>query len=389
MRRRFEPAGGGEGRRPPRRRRRRADDRGARLVRRARVHDHAGLSAGAAPGAAACPPGSARRAPRRACSSSASAGPRRARGCCRASRAREWGGVVLEPGNGESPQQVADARRPDPRAAADAGHEVPLFAASQLGGDLDAVPVGAPLQSQLRDAATARATALAVAKALHPLGIRMVLGPDADIGFAGGPWDGVAYSDDPAAVAAMSTAAVAGYKDGEVAAGARALPRRGRGVRRPGGGGRDRRPLAGRPGGPRLQAVPGAGEPRAGHPAVVGDLRRLRRRHARDAAARRRRAPARRVAVRRRDRLRRPRRRVAGRRRAGEPAGRGRAEGGRRPAVGAGRRRRPGRRVARGDAGDARPATCRRRASPRPWRAWTRCGRSTACAERVNGDNGR
>lgn len=132
-------------------------------------------------------------------------------------RAREWGGVVLEPGNGESPQQVADLVGEIRRAAVGAGHEPPLFAASQLGGDLDAVPVGAALQSQVRDAATARATALAVAKALHPLGIRMVLGPDADIGFAGGPWEGVAYSDDPAAVASLSTAAVAGYKDGEVA----------------------------------------------------------------------------------------------------------------------------------------------------------------------------
>jgi beta-N-acetylhexosaminidase len=133
-------------------------------------------------------------------------------------RKREWGGVVLEPGNGASPQQVADLLGAIRRAAVDAGHEAPLFAASQLGGDLDAVPVGAPLQSQLRDAATTRATALAVAKALHPLGIRMVLGPDADVGFAGGPWEGVAYSDDPATVAALAGAAVSGYKDGEVAA---------------------------------------------------------------------------------------------------------------------------------------------------------------------------
>jgi beta-N-acetylhexosaminidase len=133
-------------------------------------------------------------------------------------RQREWGGVVLQPGNGASPQQVADLLGEIRRAAVSAGHEAPLFAASQLGGELDAVPVGAPLQPQLRDAGTARATAQAVAKALHPLGIRMILGPDADIGFAGGPWDGVAYSDDPATVAAMSTAAVAGYKDGEVAA---------------------------------------------------------------------------------------------------------------------------------------------------------------------------
>jgi beta-N-acetylhexosaminidase len=131
---------------------------------------------------------------------------------------REWGGVVLEPGNGESPQQVADLLGRLHRAAVDHRHQPPLFAASQLGGELDAVPIGAPLQSAAHDARTARATALAIAKALHPLGIRMVLAPDADIGFAGGPWEGVAFSDDPAAVASLSTAAVAGYKDGEVAA---------------------------------------------------------------------------------------------------------------------------------------------------------------------------
>jgi beta-N-acetylhexosaminidase len=133
-------------------------------------------------------------------------------------RKREWGGVVLAPGNGESPQQVADLLGEIRRAALEHKHEVPLFAASQLGGDLDAVPIGAPLQSAAKTPDQARATARAIAKALHPLGIRMVLAPDADIGFAGGPWEGVAFSDDPATVASLSTAAVAGYKDGEVAA---------------------------------------------------------------------------------------------------------------------------------------------------------------------------
>jgi beta-N-acetylhexosaminidase len=132
-------------------------------------------------------------------------------------RDHEWGGVVLEPGNGVSPQQVADAVARLRGAALDAGHEAPLIAASQLGGDLDAVPVGAPPQSQARDAGAARANALAVAKALHPLGIRVVLAPDADIGFAGGPWEGVAFADDPATVSTMTAAAVSGWKDGEIA----------------------------------------------------------------------------------------------------------------------------------------------------------------------------
>lgn len=129
----------------------------------------------------------------------------------------EWGGVVLEPGNGSSPQQVAGLVGRIRGAALEAGHEAPLFAASQLGGELDAVPVGSALQSAARDAAAARASALATAKVLHPLGIRMVLAPDADIGFAGGPWDGIAFSDDPASAAALTAAAVSGWKDGEIA----------------------------------------------------------------------------------------------------------------------------------------------------------------------------
>lgn len=131
--------------------------------------------------------------------------------------AQEWGGVVLEPGNGETPQQVADVVGALRGAATGAGHQTPLIAASQLGGQLDAVPIGGASQADARSAGAARAAALAEAKALHPLGIRMVLGPDADIGFAGGPWEGVAYADDAATVTADASAAVSGWKDGEVA----------------------------------------------------------------------------------------------------------------------------------------------------------------------------
>jgi len=145
-------------------------------------------------------------------------GPRASDAVLRSFAQHEWGGVVLEPGNGVSPQQVADMVGQIRGAAARAHHQAPLVAASQLGGDLDAVPVGARPQSQAGDAHGARASALAVAKALHALGIRMVLAPDADIGFAGGPWEGLAFSDDPQAVSAMTAAAVGGWKDGEIAA---------------------------------------------------------------------------------------------------------------------------------------------------------------------------
>lgn len=129
----------------------------------------------------------------------------------------EWGGVVLEPGNGESPQQVADLIGAIQSTARSAGHMAPLIAASQLGGERDAVPVGSAPQAAAPSAVQAGAAARGAAKALAPLGIRMVLAPDADIAYAGGPWEGLAFSDDPAATAAMVSAAVIGWKAGRVA----------------------------------------------------------------------------------------------------------------------------------------------------------------------------
>jgi beta-N-acetylhexosaminidase len=129
----------------------------------------------------------------------------------------EWGGVILEAGNGISAQQVAGLVGRVRGAAQHARHLAPLIVASQPGGDGDAVPVGTPLQSQIADAGAARRTARATARALRALGIRMVLGPDADTGTAGGPWAGRAYSDDPALVGQLAAAGVAGYEDGGVA----------------------------------------------------------------------------------------------------------------------------------------------------------------------------
>jgi beta-N-acetylhexosaminidase len=129
----------------------------------------------------------------------------------------EWGGVVLEPGNGISPQQVAGLVGRIRGAAERAGHVAPLIAASQPGGMYDAVPIGAPLPSQAGDAAGAQRAALASAQALRPLGIRMVLAPVADTETTGGPWEGLAFSDQPGPMSAMAGAAVAGWKQGQVA----------------------------------------------------------------------------------------------------------------------------------------------------------------------------
>jgi beta-N-acetylhexosaminidase len=144
-------------------------------------------------------------------------GTRASPGILRSFARHEWGGVVLEPGNGSSPQQVADLVGAIRGSALSARHVAPLIAASQLGGALDAVPVGSAPQAAAAGTAGAQAAARGAARALRPLGVRMVLAPDADIGFAGGPWEGVSFSDDPATASAMVAAAVAGWKAGKVA----------------------------------------------------------------------------------------------------------------------------------------------------------------------------
>jgi beta-N-acetylhexosaminidase len=132
--------------------------------------------------------------------------------------AREWGGVVLGRGNGISAAQVGDLVGAIRGAAAHAHNAAPMITAIMPGGDGDAVPVGSPAQSALADAAAAQRTALAGGRALHALGVRLVLGPVADLGVAGGPWEGRAFSDTPATVTAMAAAATAGFAEGGVAA---------------------------------------------------------------------------------------------------------------------------------------------------------------------------
>jgi beta-N-acetylhexosaminidase len=146
------------------------------------------------------------------------AGPLPTRPVLRRMTQHEWGGVVLEAGNGVTVPQVAllvDRLR---RAAARAHHAAPLVAATQPGADGDAVPVRAPLQSRIRDAAAARSTARTIGHVLAPLGIRMALAPSADVGDAAGPWAGRAYSDEPATVAALAAAGAKGFADARVAA---------------------------------------------------------------------------------------------------------------------------------------------------------------------------
>ncbi|HEU4977221.1 MAG TPA: glycoside hydrolase family 3 N-terminal domain-containing protein [Baekduia sp.] len=131
--------------------------------------------------------------------------------------AHEWGGVVLAPGNGTTAEQVAALVGQLGATAAGAGHRPPLIAALQPGGVADAVPVGPPVQATIASADGAERQARRAAGQLRDLGIRLVLAPDADVGSAGGPWEGRAFSDDHATVSAFAQAAASGWMRGGVA----------------------------------------------------------------------------------------------------------------------------------------------------------------------------
>ncbi|QEC47456.1 hypothetical protein FSW04_07595 [Baekduia soli] len=132
--------------------------------------------------------------------------------------AHDWGGVVLQHGNGGTPQQVAALIGQLRRWAVRAGHTAPLVAAVQPGGAVDAVPVGTPAAAAQSGVAAARRIAAATGRVLHALGVGLVLGPVADIATAGGPWEGRAFSDDPTVVTPMVSSSLAGFKAAGIAA---------------------------------------------------------------------------------------------------------------------------------------------------------------------------
>lgn len=129
---------------------------------------------------------------------------------------RRWGAVIVDGSNfADAPQMTALTDR---LASAVAGGPVPLVVAEQGGGD-DSRLRGLPPapQSTVVSRRQARATARRASGQLRRMGIRMTLAPNADLGYSGGAWDGRAYSDVPAGVDRLVTAAVAGWRAGGVA----------------------------------------------------------------------------------------------------------------------------------------------------------------------------
>jgi len=129
----------------------------------------------------------------------------------------DWGGYMLQRGNGVSSAQVARLVGTLRSVATRTHGRQPIVGAVTPGG-FNAVPgVGPPAQITARSDAQARDQAAAAGQRLRALGIAMIFGPSADLGIAGGPWAARAFSDDPSTVATRVRAAVDGWKAAGIA----------------------------------------------------------------------------------------------------------------------------------------------------------------------------
>jgi beta-N-acetylhexosaminidase len=132
-----------------------------------------------------------------------------------------YGGLLLTDNNYEQPQQLSGLTSKLQQVARDAGHPAPLIAARQEGGEFNAFANLAP-EAQVDVGEGTRAAIAARAKTaaeqLDALGVGVNLAPNADIAVAGGPGQGRAFSDTPAAVTSAVQATVAAYRKLGVAA---------------------------------------------------------------------------------------------------------------------------------------------------------------------------
>src|SRR4051812_49768568 len=132
---------------------------------------------------------------------------------------RDWGGVLFARGNFVDPGQLGVLTGQARASAGAAGDEAPLLAAAQLGGPDSAFPGLPPAVAQSATplpGAAAKQAALAGTR-LRELQVNTTLAPAADLGAAGGAWEGRAFSDDPRMVSRDVRAAVRAYLKAGVA----------------------------------------------------------------------------------------------------------------------------------------------------------------------------
>lgn len=134
-------------------------------------------------------------------------------------RVREWGAVVVSGGNYVDAVQLAALTGEMGVVARNAGHLAPIVAARQPGGEGSAfadVPPADP--AGLETAGDVGREARKAGATLRALGVTMNLAPDADLGSAGGAWEGRAFGAEPGPVGAKVRAALDAYRATKVIA---------------------------------------------------------------------------------------------------------------------------------------------------------------------------
>lgn len=131
-------------------------------------------------------------------------------------RRLDLGGISLEAPNYVSADQLALLAGEAAVVARESRHIRPLVMAAQEGGELNVFPDLPPatVPADLGSVEEAADEARAAARALRPLGVNGVLGPDVDVGGAesGSVLGARVYSDDPAEVADYAAATVRAYR---------------------------------------------------------------------------------------------------------------------------------------------------------------------------------
>ncbi len=131
---------------------------------------------------------------------------------------REWGAVLLDGANVVDQAQLAALTGELPVVAKNAGHQAPLVATVQLGGEEVAVSrIGPPAQPEIADAAAARREAQRTGRSLRMRGFDLVLAPAGDLALVGGPWEDRGYREEPAATARFVRASIDGWKRARIA----------------------------------------------------------------------------------------------------------------------------------------------------------------------------
>lgn len=128
-------------------------------------------------------------------------------------RRLELGGIVIDGGNYDSPQQLAGLASEATAAAQKAAHVPPWVLAEQDGGDLSEFPDLPPAQppAAFKDPKAAAAAVGETATALKALGFNGLLEPSLDVSSeeTGSALGEATFSDDPALVAAYARDSVA------------------------------------------------------------------------------------------------------------------------------------------------------------------------------------